>query len=327
MNSKKNFVVIGGGTGTYTVLSGLKKISDHITAVVTMMDSGGSSGRLRDEFGQLPAGDVRQALVALSKDSSVMRQLFNYRYEKGEGLAGHSFGNLFLTALAEISGGMENALLEAGRILNIKGQVLPVTLSNSNLVAEYETGLVIKGESEIDVPKHDGKLHIKRLNLEPATVPFEKTLDAIKQADLIVLGPGDIYTSLIPNLIVPKVADAVCNSKAKKVYIVNLMTKFGQTYNFKASNFVAEIEKYLGKCLDYVLINNKELPKEIIERYKAENDIPVEDDLKEDGYKVIREDLLATEPIERKAGDVLQRSLIRHDSGKLCMVINNFKFK
>ncbi len=321
MINEKKIVVIGGGTGTYTVLSGLKKISAQITAVVTMMDSGGSSGRLRDEFGQLPTGDVRQALVALSNDSSVMRQLFNYRYEKGEGLQGHSFGNLFLTALAEVTGGMENALQEAGRILNIKGSVLPVTLSNSNLVAEYENGLIVKGENDIDVPKHDGKLHITRLSLEPKAAPFEKTLAAISQADLIILGPGDIYTSLIPNLVVPKVADAICNSKAKKVYIVNLMTKFGQTYNFKASNFVAEIEKYLGKCLDYVLINNKDLPEAIIERYKAENDSPVEDDLNDSNYKVIREDLLATEPIERKAGDVLQRSLIRHDSDKLSQIL------
>ncbi len=323
MINEKKIVVVGGGTGTYTVLTGLKKVSPQITAVVTMMDSGGSSGRLRDEFGQLPAGDVRQALVALSNDTSVMRQLFNYRYEKGEGLQGHSFGNLFLTALAEVTGGMENALLEAGKILNIKGSVLPVTLSNSNLVAEYENGLVIKGESDIDVPKHDGKLHITKLSLKPAAEPFEKTLEAIKQADLIILGPGDLYTSLIPNLLVPKVTEAICNSKAKKVYIVNLMTKFGQTYNFKASNFVAEIEKYLGECLDYVLINNKGLPKGIIERYKVENDIPVEDDLKNSNYEVIREDLLATEPIERKAGDVLQRSLIRHDSEKLARILSD----
>lgn len=322
MSNSKKFVVIGGGTGTYTVLSGLKRITDQITAVVTMMDSGGSSGRLRDEFGQLPAGDVRQALVALSNDSSVMRELFNYRYEKGEGLEGHSFGNLFLTALAEVTGGMEKALLEAGRILNIKGQVLPVTLSDSNLVAEYENGLVVKGESEIDVPKHDGKLHITKLALEPQAQPFSKTLQAISDADLIIIGPGDLYTSLIPNLVVPGVATAICNSKAKKVYIVNLMTKFGQTYDFKASNFVAEIEKYLGNCLDLVLFNSKELPTEITDRYKAENDSPVEDDLQDKGYKVIRADLLATDPIEKKPGDILQRSLIRHDSGKLAEVLS-----
>ncbi len=321
MANEKKYVVIGGGTGTYTVLSGLKNISDHITAVVTMMDSGGSSGRLRDEFGQLPAGDVRQALVALSSDSSVMRQLFNYRYEKGEGLEGHSFGNLFLTALAEVTGGMDNALAEASKILNVKGKVLPVTLSNSDLVAEYEDSTIVKGENDIDVPKHDGKLHIKKLSLEPEPVVFEKTLESITQADVIIIGPGDLYTSLIPNLLVPSVAEAICKSNARKVYIVNLMTKFGQTFDFKASNFVSEIEKYLGNCLDFVLLNNKELPNEIIERYKAENDIPVADDLTEARYKVIREDLLATDPIEKNPGDVLQRSLIRHDSDKVTKVL------
>lgn len=317
MTKENKFVVIGGGTGTYTVLSGLKKITKNVTAVVTMMDSGGSSGRLRDEFGQLPAGDVRQALIALSNDSSIMRKLFTYRYEKGEGLEGHSFGNLFLTALAEVSGGMEKALEETGKILNIKGKVLPVTLSNSNLVAEYENGLKISGENEIDVPKHDGKLHIKKLILEPEAEPFSKTLQAISEADLIILGPGDLYTSLIPNLLVPKVASTICRSKAKKVYIVNLMTKYGQTYGFRASDFVAEIQKYLGNCLDFVLINNKALPSEIIERYKAENDSPVVDNLQKDGYEIIREDLLAIDPIEKNPGDVLKRSLIRHDSDKI----------
>jgi uncharacterized cofD-like protein len=250
-----------------------------------------------------------------------MRELFNYRYSKGEGLEGHNFGNLFLTALAEVSGSMENALLEAGRILNIKGQVLPVTLSNANLVAEYENGLVVKGENEIDVPKHDGKLHITKLILEPEAAPFEKTLQAIKDANLIIIGPGDLYTSLIPNLVVPKVADAICNSNAKKVYIVNLMTKYGQTYNFKASDFVSEIEKYLGKCLDFVLINNKDLPDDIIEKYRAENDSPVKDDLIESNYKIVRGDFLATEPIVKKAGDTLKRSLIRHDGNKIASSI------
>ena len=321
MDPNKKIVVIGGGTGTYTVLSGLKKYTDKLTAVVTMMDSGGSTGRLRDEFGQLPTGDVRQALVALSKDTSVMRQLFNYRYSKGEGLEGHSFGNLFLTALSEISGGMENALKEASLILNVKGQVLPVTLSDANLVAEYEDGSVVKGENEIDVPKHNGKLRITKLYLEPEVQPYGRTLQAIADADLIVIGPGDLYTSLIPNLVVPQVADAICSSKAKKVCIVNLMTKFGQTYNFKASDFVTEIEKYLGKCLDFVLINNKELPVEIIERYRAENDSPVVDDLQETSYKVIRQDLLADAPVERAGGDKIKRSLIRHDSEKLASVL------
>lgn len=322
MSSEKKFVVIGGGTGTYTVLSGLKKISNHITAVVTMMDSGGSSGRLRDEFGQLPTGDVRQALVALSSDSSVMRALFSYRYEKGEGLTGHSFGNLFLTALAEITGGMENALAEASKILSIKGRVLPVTISDAHLVAEYEDGSIVEGEKDIDVPNHDGKLRIKDLRLEPEALPFEKTLEAISEADFIIIGPGDLYTSLIPNLLVPEVSKTICISSAKKIYIVNLMTKYGQTYGFKANDFVDEVEKYLGKdCLDFVLINNQKLPQDIIERYKAEKDAPVEDNLAKKYYQVIRKDLLALDPIEKTPGDLLQRSLIRHDSDKLARAI------
>jgi len=323
MSSKKKIVVIGGGTGTYTVLSGLKNADVDLTAVVTMMDSGGSSGRLRDEFGQLPPGDVRQALVALSKDTSTLRALFNYRFDKGEGLEGHSFGNLFLTALAEVSGGMEQALDEASKVLNIKGKVLPVTLSDANLVAEYENGLVVKGEDEIDVPKHDGTLRITNLYLEPQAVPFKKTLEAIEKADLIIIGPGDLYTSLVSNLVVPKVAETVCGSKAKKVYIVNLISKYGQTFGFKASDFVSEVEKYLGDCLDFVLINNTKLPEEIIERYKAEKGFPVIDDLSEteNKFKIIRGDFLASDPIERASGDKLKRSLIRHDSKKLAQVI------
>lgn len=321
MENNKKIVVVGGGTGTYTVLSGLKKYSVDLTAVVTMMDSGGSSGRLRDEFGQLPPGDVRQALVALSSSTSTMRALFNYRYSKGEGLEGHNFGNLFLTALAEVSGGMEKALEQASKILNIKGKVLPVTISKASLVAELENGTIIKGENEIDEPVHDGKLRIKNLSIEPKPTAYAKTLAAIEAADLIIIGPGDLYTSLIPNLVVPGVADAICQSKAKKVYIVNLMTKFGQTYNFKASDFISEVEKYLGQCLDYVLINNKDFPEDTIELYKAENDSPVVNDLKNGRFKVISEDFLASDPIQKSDGDKLKRSLIRHDSDKLADVV------
>lgn len=320
---KLKIVVIGGGTGTYTVLTGLKNSDVDLTAVVTMMDSGGSSGRLRDEFGHLPTGDVRQALVALSKDTSTLRALFNYRFEKGEGLEGHSFGNLFLTTLAEVSGGMEKALEETSKILNIKGRVLPVTLTDANLVAEYENGLIVRSEDEIDVPKHDGSLKITKLYLEPQAFPYKKTLQAISEADLIVIGPGDLYTSLIPNLVVPEVSEAICKSKAKKVYIVNLMTKYGQTFGFKASDFVSVIQKYLGNCLDFVLINNTKLPEEIIERYIAEEGSPVEDDLTEKNFEIIRNDFLASDPIERAGGDKLKRSLIRHDSAKIAKVLLN----
>ena len=320
-DEKKKIVVIGGGTGTFAVLSGLKKYPVDLTAIVTMMDSGGSSGRLRDEFGQLPVGDVRQALVALSEDTSVMRQLFNYRYSKGDGLEGHSFGNLFLTALSEVVGGVDKALEETGKVLKIKGRVLPVTLSDGNLVAEYETGLIVRGEGNIDEPQHDGSLRIKKLWIEPDVAPYNKTLQAISEADLVVIGPGDLYTSLIPNLVVPKIADTIKNSAAKKIYIVNLMTKYGQTNNFRASDFVAEIEKYLGNCLDYIFLNNKPLPPDILQRYETEKENPVVDDLTESYFQVIRDDFLASDPIEKASGDKLRRSLIRHDAEKLAKEI------
>jgi len=321
-SKEAKIVVIGGGTGTYTVLRGLKKYTSNLTAIVTMMDSGGSSGRLRDEFGILPPGDVRQALIALSNESSLLRALFDYRYSKGEGLEGHSLGNLFLTALAETTGGMDKAVEEAGTILNIKGRVLPITNDNSTLVATYENGLVVEGEGKIDEPEHNGELRIKTISLKPAARAYPKSLEAIEQADLIIMGPGDLYTSLIPNLLVEGVAEAVEKSKAKKLYIINLMTKFGQTHGFKASNFVTEIEKYAGKCLDYVLINDKTLPEEIIKRYyEKDKETPVVDDLNGDSYKLVRNDFLAEGPIKRKSGDLLKRSLIRHDSDKLAKAI------
>ena len=322
--NKSSIVVIGGGTGTYTVLFGLKKLNKDLTAIVTMMDSGGSSGRLRDEFGVLPPGDIRQSLVALSGDASILRKLFDYRYVKGESLQGHSFGNLFLTALADITGGMDKAIIEASRVLNIKGKVLPVTTDQAHLLAKYENGLEVKGEGNIDEPKHDGKLRIKELILEPKPKAYPQALEAIEKADFIVLGPGDLYTSIIPNLLVPGVAAAICKASAKKVYIVNLMTKYGQTFGFKASDHVGTLEKYLGEsCIDYVLINNTLLPEDILKRYKEEYDYPVADDLKDDSYKIIRTDLLAKDPIRKAEGDVLKRSLIRHDSVKLAKIIIN----
>ncbi|MDP2671622.1 MAG: YvcK family protein [bacterium] len=318
----KKLVVIGGGTGTFPVLTGLKKYTSELVAVVTMMDSGGSSGRLRDEFGQLPAGDLRQALVALSKDTSVLRELFNYRYSKGEGLEGHSFGNLFLTALAEVSGGMDQAVAVASQILNVKGKVLPVTTDHATLVAEYEDGSVVRGEGKIDEPEHDGKIAIKQLSLDPLAKVFPPTAEAIEQADAIILGPGDIFTSLIPNLLVAGAAEAICGSSAKKIFVMNLMTKYGQTFGWTATKFVAEIERYLDKpCLDFVLINNQELPEEILQRYKQEGDEPVKDDLEDDGYKIIRTDLLASSPVQKTAGDSLKRSLIRHDTEKIASAI------
>ena len=259
----KKIVVIGGGTGTYTVLSGLKKFPVDLTAIVTVADSGGSTGRLRDEFGFLPPGDFRMALVALSPeedDQQVFRQLFMYRFSQGEpGLKGHNFGNLLLTALTDILGSEEQALSYASKILRIKGKVLPVTTESVSLVASYENGTVLKGETFIDEPPktHDCAQKIKDLWLEPEAVCTPSVTQTILNADMIILGPGDLYTSILANVIVKGVATALQKTNAKLVYIVNLMTKYGQTSGFKASNHVEELTKYVGRYPDLVLVDTK----------------------------------------------------------------------
>ncbi|MFY9462150.1 MAG: gluconeogenesis factor YvcK family protein [Candidatus Sungiibacteriota bacterium] len=265
-------VVIGGGTGVFTTLSGLRKYALDLTAVISMADDGGSTGILREEFGILPPGDIRRVLVAMShSDDRVLSDLFNYRFDQG-GLSGHTFGNIMLTALERLTGSFENAVKEACRILGVEGEVLPVTLANTRLAAELEDGTIIRGESNIDIPKHDGNLRIKRVWLDPKAKINERARRAMIEADMIVIGPGDLYTSIVPNLVVEGVSEAIKKSKAKKVYVANLMTKWGETNGFKASDFIAAVEKYLGKCvLDYALINTKRPSPERMRYYEKES--------------------------------------------------------
>ncbi len=321
---KKKVVVIGGGTGTHTVLRGLKRYCNQIeiSAIVTMADSGGSTGRLRDEFGYLPVGDVRMALAALASDidehEELVRRLFLYRFAKGEGLSGHNFGNLLLVALADLLGSEEKAIKAAGKLLGVCGEVLPVTVSSVNLVARYDDGVVVKGEHEIDEPGADRlSQRIVNLSVEPkATITKEARL-ALLKADLVVLGPGDLYTSLLANCVVDGVPQAIKEAHGKLVYIANLMTKAGQTTGMKISDHVMEVARYLGRSPDVVLVNNAPLPADLLVAYAKDNEFPVEDDLTESDCKVIREDLLTSEKIIKSDGDVLRRSLIRHDSQKL----------
>lgn len=277
-------VVLGGGTGIYAVLTGLRRHTANITAVVSMSDNGGSSGRLRDEFGYLPPGDVRRCLVALASDDDAMllRRLFEYRFDRGAGLNGHSFGNLLITALTDILGGTDKAIDEAGRLLGIRGRVLPVTLADTTLCAILADQHEICGETDIDIRKEHHDVPISRVYLRPEAEANPAVLEAIAEADLIVLGPGDLYTSVIPNLLVRGVSDAIAASSGKCVYVCNVMTKAGETDNFTASDFIGEINRYLGSDggLDCAVLNYHEaLPLDLYERYKREGSEPVTIDL------------------------------------------------
>ena len=283
---RRNIVVVGGGTGNHTTLSGLKYEECDLTAVVAMTDSGGSSGRLRDELGQLPPGDIRQCLVALAPDdhsSALMARLFDYRFNAGNGLLGHSFGNLLLTALTEITGDTATAIAEASRMLAIKGTVLPVTLTKSSLVARLKDGLEIVGEANIDQRQENLDISIDYIHLEPKAYAYPPVIEAIESAHAIVMGPGDIYTSILPNLLVEDVAPAIGRSDAVKVCICNLMTKPEESDGFTASDFVNLVREYLGTTspLDYLVVNNAPFPDKLLDRYRSYGQYPVEVDLEE----------------------------------------------
>jgi uncharacterized cofD-like protein len=327
MQNNKKVVVIGGGTGTFVSLSGLKKYNLYLSVIVSMMDDGGSNRVIRDEFGLLPTSDLRQCIVALAdeKENELLRKLFTYRYSSGVGISGMTFGNLFMAALTDIYKSQEKAIEETCNMLHVKGKIIPVTFSDSHLVARYENGKQVLGEHSIDEPgEKQGNYKIVELELIPNAKANPNAIKEIKEADLIVIGPGDLFTSVLPNLVVNGVAKAIKTSKAKKLYVVNLMTRFGQTNDMTAKDHVETIEKYIGgKVLDYCLINNsKSFPKGILERYKEEKAHPVVDDLKDaDGLKVIRRDFISSEVHLKSLSDKLKRSLIRHDSDKLAKAI------
>lgn len=320
---KKSIVVIGGGTGTHPVLRGLKKYTDKvtITAIITMADSGGSTGRLRDEFGQLPVGDVRMALTALAsevdQDDQLLRELFLHRFDKGEGLNGHNFGNLLMVALTQILGSEALAVKAASRILRVKGTVLPVTEDDVQIVATYDDGVVIEGEHEIDEPSEERKAHrVVEFSTKPKGLITAESRNAILQADLILLGPGDLYSSLLANCVIEGVPEAIRESKAQFVFASNLMTRPGQTYGMSASDHVNEVARYVGQMPDVVIVNTGVVPQHLLERYAEGFQFPVMDDCDKLPCKVIRADLLSSDEVVKKKGDVLQRSLVRGDGDK-----------
>ncbi len=320
----KKIVVIGGGTGTFTVLSGLKKYPVELSAIVSMADDGGSTGVLRDELGVLPPGDVRQCLVALSNSSKILRDIFNYRFDSG-GLAGHSFGNLFLSALEKVTGNFEDAVIEAARLLGVRGSVIPVTLEKTRLEAELENGETLHGERVIDAARSNSEIGIRKIWLEPTVHATYRAVNAIEEADLVILGPGDLYTSIVPNLLVQGVSEALRRTKAKTAYIINLMTKFGQTNSFKALDFVSTIESFVGKNLvDYLIVNTRKPSDELIDIYASEKEYFVEPQveiLQKAGYQVVDGDFISRAVHEKVSVDVLRRSLVRHDYDKLAQAI------
>ncbi|MFA6119218.1 MAG: gluconeogenesis factor YvcK family protein [Parachlamydiales bacterium] len=319
----KKIIVIGGGTGNFVILRGLKNYDVDLSAIVSMADNGGSTGILRDELGVLPPGDVRQCLVALSNSSRLMRSLMNYRFENGN-LIGHSFGNLLLSALEKVTGSFEKAVEEAGRILFIKGKVIPVTLNQVHLKMILNNRKVLENEGEIYLCQEIDQGY-KSIYLEPYPKVNPKVIDEIMNADLIVLGPGGLYTSLIPNLLVEGVAPALKNTLAKIVFVVNLMNRKGQSTGNKVSENLNELVKFIGEdVFDYILVNQSKPSEELIQKYSEEGDL-VENDMLQD-ERIILADLLGPLAIMEK-NDIIRRNLIRHDSKKLAKeiikIVNN----
>lgn len=318
-HTQKQFVVIGGGTGSFAVLSGLKQYTHNITALVSMADDGGSTGVLRDELGVLPPGDVRQCLVALSDATQPLRDLFNFRFEDGS-LAGHSFGNLFLSAVEKMTSDFDEAVRLAGELLHITGRVMPITLDNVRLGIRWGTEVII-GEGNIDVMDFAARRsqHLPELFLEPAAYVNPAAAQAIVDADVIVIAPGDLYTSLGPLLTVKGVAEALKRSKAQIIYVSNLVVNPRQTVGFTVTDHAAEIERFAGgPILDHVLYNISQPDEFVSEKYMRAGEHLVkldEERAKHVHYNLIGRDLLAPGIATSARGDSLawHRSLIRHD--------------
>lgn len=322
--SKKNIVIIGGGTGTFTLLSGLKKFPANISVIVSPADDGGSTGVLRKELGVFPPGDIRQCLVGLSYTDKQMANLFSYRFEKG-GLAGHTVGNIILASLEKITGSVESAVELAAKMLNVRGAVLPVSLKPTILTAVLSNGNKIIGEHNIDEPRKDLRFKIKDISLEPKVSANPKAIRALKLADAIVFGPGDLYTSVLPNLLVKGVKEAIEKSSAKKILITNIMTKRGQTDGFTAADFAKVLQDYLGKAkLDLVIVNKQRPINKWLVAYKKEKAEFVEPDIKQlekQGVKAVAANLVSEFIFKRAVGDGLQRSFLRHDPDKTAKII------
>ena len=311
-------VVIGGGTGLSTLLTGLKQKTSNITAIVTVADDGGSSGRLREEFDVLPPGDIRNCLVALSDSEDLLGALFQFRFSEGKELQGHNFGNLFITALSQVTGDFARAIRESSKVLAIRGNVYPATLQKVKLVARRINGRETIGESKIHDELESSESPIDYLTLMPEScVATQESVDAIRQADVIILGPGSLYTSVMPNLLIKGIQDEVVKSKAPvKAYICNVMTEAGETDDFSVSDHVRAIIKHTQPgIINHCIANTVRIPKPLYEKYKGENKFPVR--LDEQDERWFKQEKICL--VRAKIASM--QEFVRHDSKKLADVI------
>lgn len=304
-------VTLGGGTGLSVLLRGLKEYTSNITAIVTVADDGGSSGRLRQQFDILPPGDIRNCLVALADAPALMQDLFQFRFDKTSELGGHSFGNLFITVMTRLTGDFEKAIKETSKVLALRGQVIPSTLNNVVLVAEHADGSITEGEDKI--PKT--LKPINKVFLKPdKSGGTPEAIKAIEEAELIVLGPGSLYTSIIPNLLIKDIMEKIYTSDAIKMYVCNVMTQPGETDGFKVSDHVnALIHHSHPRIFDYCVVNTGEIPKDILERYEGQNSFPVINDRRKVenlGYRTLGSDIV-----------LIEKGVVRHDPLKLAKLI------
>jgi uncharacterized cofD-like protein len=317
-------VALGGGTGLSALLRGLKehvmgrrdqsatpeRLIADLAAIVTVTDDGGSSGRLRRENRMLPPGDIRNCMVALSKDEALLARLFQYRFHMGRGLRGHNFGNLFLAALTHVTGDFAEAVRVSSKVLAIRGRIFPSTLSNIHLVATLADGRRVRGETKIS----KSEVPIRKIKLSSRYVhPLPEAIEAIKEADLILMGPGSLYTSVIPNLLIPEIAQAIVHSKAPRIYVANLMTQPGETTHYSLSEHLRAIQCHVPGCvIDWVVANRQGVSPEVAKRYQAQGAAPVvvdADKVAKCRVKLIQEDLLE------------EHGVIRHNSPRLARLL------
>lgn len=304
------------------VLSSLKELKDvDLSAIVSVADSGGSTGRLRDEFGFQPVGDLRQALAAFAEKDWI-KNLLLYRFNKGHGLEGHNLGNLILTALQDMTGSTSKAIEVASKIFRLQGHIYPITTKPVNLVIEYSDGTVEIGEHILDDPdKHAGD-RIIGIKTSPRAEIYGQAKSAIEKAGIIIIGPGDLYGSIMPNLVIGGSPETVRRSKAKIIFIMNLMTRYTQTHNMSTSDHLDVIEKQIGRKVDAVIVNNGKIPSKVLKAYREQHEYPVSDDLKKSGdRRIIKVNLVRSTLVKQNLADAVHRSYLRHDPNKLKLVL------